>query len=230
MIRSLLLLAALAASILVASSDARAEIRVSRFDFETYDIRDGLSQNTITCLLQDSRGYLWAGTQSGLNRFDGIRFTPFSHQNTDANGLPNSYVLSLIETQDESLWIGTFNGFARFDPVTETFTQWVPGPETRLRGARIRALAEGPDGRVWIGTETGGLHWIDPGSAEVVPFEGAGDWPELGAHGSVVELAVDHDGHVWIGSEHGLFVWRDGAFGPKRVPIGDATVDRKSVV
>ncbi len=205
-----------------------AGIRVSDIEFQQLDIRDGLSQNTITCMMQDQLGYLWFGTQNGLNRYDGIRFEHFMHDNADTTGLTNGYVLSLAEDRDGSIWVGTFHGLSHFDPRTETFCSYIGGVNAALRGNRIRAVATAQDGRLWIGTETGGLHWKNAGERRIHAFEGTGDLAALGEEGAVYALLATGDGSVWIGSHDGLFEWSPGADAPRRVVL-DADVVVRSL-
>jgi ligand-binding sensor domain-containing protein len=79
-------------------------------NFEHITVTDGLTQNTVICLYQDCRGFLWAGTQGGLNRYDGYRFKTFKHNPDDSTRLIDNYVTSILEEKDENLWIGTWSG------------------------------------------------------------------------------------------------------------------------
>jgi len=198
------------------ASTARAAVRVSRAEFEQFDIRSGLSQNTVTALLQDNQGYLWIGTQSGLNRFDGRTFTEFTHDNADSTSLVNSYVLTMAKAGD-FLWVGTFAGLSRFDPRLETFRSWDGDASEGLRDGRVRALVTDADHRVWIGTESGGLHWIESGSNEVTAFDGSD--PMLGPGGSIYALAVDQAGNLWVGGHERLRRLAPGADTSTIVPL-----------
>jgi len=71
---------------------------------------DGLIQNSIEAILQDRQGFMWFGTQAGLSRYDGYRFTTFQHDFDDPNSLSESHVRSLFEDRDGMIWIGTEGG------------------------------------------------------------------------------------------------------------------------
>lgn len=89
--------------------------------FDHFDIEDGLSQNTVTCIFQDSKGFMWFGTKNGLNRFDGYTFKIYS-RNHRADGLGNSIIYCITEDRTTgNLWIGTDKGAYIFDPRTEKF-------------------------------------------------------------------------------------------------------------
>src|SRR5262249_39760605 len=85
---------------------------------------DGLAQNGIETILQDSQGFMWIGTSSGLSRYDGYHFKNYQHDDT-ANSLSANWVRDLIEGQDGMIWIATeTGGINKFDPRTETFTRY----------------------------------------------------------------------------------------------------------
>lgn len=81
-----------------------------------YTTDEGLSQNIVYCMLQDKRGFIWAGTDNGLNRFDGYSFKKFFKNNRDTISLSNNAVLSLAEGPDGRIWIGTMEGLNVYDP------------------------------------------------------------------------------------------------------------------
>jgi len=74
--------------------------------FEHLTIEDGLSQNAGLAIFQDSRGYLWVGSQDGLNRYDGYSFKIFKHDPDDPNSLSHNGILAIAEDTDASIWIG----------------------------------------------------------------------------------------------------------------------------
>ena len=81
--------------------------------FNHLSINDGLSQSTIYCILQDNQGYIWAGTQDGLNKFDGYSISQYKHQIDDENSLTNSFINALCKSKD-GFWIGTQRGGLNF--------------------------------------------------------------------------------------------------------------------
>jgi class 3 adenylate cyclase/ligand-binding sensor domain-containing protein/predicted metal-dependent HD superfamily phosphohydrolase len=84
----------------------------TRLSFEHYRIADGLSQSTVTCIVEDAQHQLWFGTQEGINRFDGISFESFTRQNTSA--LNNTYIYSSTKDTRNDLWFGTRNGLIKY--------------------------------------------------------------------------------------------------------------------
>ena len=87
--------------------------------FEHLSIEDGLSQNAGLDLFHDSRGYLWIGTQDGLNRFDGYSFKIYKHDPDDPTSISHNSILTIAEDACGALWIGTWGGgLNRYDPVS----------------------------------------------------------------------------------------------------------------
>ncbi len=106
----------------------------SDFKFSHIDINDGLSNNQINCILKDNKGFMWFGTMSGLNRFDGYNFKIFRHDLRDTNSISNNFVWDLFEDHLGRLWVGTRSGFNIYDPRTETFNR---NPSAILRSLNI---------------------------------------------------------------------------------------------
>lgn len=148
---------------------------------------------SVTAILQDRGGNLWAGTQNGLFRraADGS-----TRRFTTSDGLPADSIAALLEDREGSLWIGTSYGLARMDASRERVQRY--GLSDGLPGARIQSLLETSDGAVWVGTTEG-------------PAERTGGRPEFrgytmadGLSGKFAEaLSEDRDGNLWIASDGG---------------------------
>ena len=90
--------------------------------FSHYTVSDGLSQSVGNCFFQDSEGYIWIGTQNGLNKFNGYSFEKFIHNPSDSNSISDNWIFSIVEDKTGTLWLGTWNGgINRFDRLTEKF-------------------------------------------------------------------------------------------------------------
>ncbi len=126
--------------------------------FRHLTVENGLSQNTINCIHQDRHGFLWLGTQDGLNRFDGYTFKPYHHEPGNPNSLSNSYIWAIHEDSEGILWIGSFGGgLTRFDPTKETFSHFRHERENprSLSNDHVFSIAEYPEGTLWIATGDG---------------------------------------------------------------------------
>ena len=134
---------------------------------------DGLSQSYVNAIAQDRNGFLWFGTQEGLNRYDGYRFRLYEHDPDDPGTLASDLVRSLTTDTDGVLWVGTDGGgVARYDPATDSFTRFMHDPNdvASLSDDSVRVVTTGPDGAIWIGTDYAGLCRLDPATGVVTRF------------------------------------------------------------
>jgi ligand-binding sensor domain-containing protein len=158
---------------------------------DVWDSDAGLPQNSVQAILQSRDGYFWLGTQEGLARFDGVRFTVFDTRNTPA--LKDDWVQDLVETRDGTLWIGTLTGLARlrgghFEAV---------GEATPLARALIGSLLEARDGTLWIGSSEGLSH-IRNGKFTLLGEQDGFPRDRVRA------LYEDESGGLWFGLPYGL--------------------------
>ncbi|MEO6632659.1 MAG: two-component regulator propeller domain-containing protein, partial [Mucilaginibacter sp.] len=93
----------------------------SQYRFSHLDVSDGLSHNQVNCVFKDSQGFMWFGTASGLNRFDGYTFKVFKHDSNDKNSISDDFVTKIFEGPDKKLWIESRGGYCFYDPDTEKF-------------------------------------------------------------------------------------------------------------
>ena len=82
--------------------------------FTHFNAKDGLSQNSVHSILQDSKGFLWIGTKDGINRYDGYGFKHYKHNYNDTLSLSDNFIRSIYEDKQERLWIGTEYGGLNF--------------------------------------------------------------------------------------------------------------------
>src|SRR6056297_4260470 len=92
---------------------------------EHYSIEDDLSQTAINTVIQDSRGFLWIGTQDGLNKFDGYNFNRFKNDPSDTTTISNNYIHCIYEDNDNNIWVGTNYGLNKFDAEKQTFFRYL---------------------------------------------------------------------------------------------------------
>ncbi len=174
--------------------------------FEHLSVEDGLSQNRVYAILQDRLGFMWFGTQQGLNKFDGLRLTTYAHKPGDPHSLSDSYVYSMVETKDGSLWIGTYGGgLNRFDRDTGTFTRFQnePADPKSLSHNRIPALLEDVQGTLWIGTYGGGLNRFDGKTGTFERFQRDKAQKDSLPDDKVNALFQARDGRLLVGTNGG---------------------------
>ncbi len=175
------------------------ELEPTQYVYRAWQVEDGLPQNSVFALQQTRDGYLWLGTQEGLVRFDGSRFTVYDKHRVD--NLSSHVINVLLEDRSGGLWMGMDQGgLARYED--DIFV--VYSADDGLPPGGVRALFEDRDGHIWIGTVGGGLSRYDGRSFTNYTIRD-------GLAGDVV-LAIDQDreGTVWIGTNGGLSALRDG--------------------
>src|SRR5207249_161008 len=160
---------------------------LSQYLHDGWQTENGLPQNSVQAITQTPDGYLWLGTQEGLVRFDGIRFTVFDQYNTE--GIHHNHISAVIPSRKGGLWIATYGaGIIRmsgntFRPITR---------KEGLAGDSTSCLCEAKDGSLWIGTHGTGLSRLKDGV--FTTFTTANGLP----HNDVWSLCDDHDGGVWV--------------------------------
>ena len=102
-----------------------AHSQLQDLQFTHLSTEEGLSQSNVTCILQDSKGFMWFGTFNGLNRYDGYNFESFHYHQNDSNSLSHNYISALIEDRKGYIWVGTSGGLNRYDPKTNRFKSYL---------------------------------------------------------------------------------------------------------
>ena len=185
---------------------APSSLQSSRYNpsirFERIGIEQGLSQNSVNVILQDSQGFLWFGTQDGLNRYDGYTFTIYRPDVDDPSALSDRWVTALAEDSSGNLWVGTRQGgLNRFDPRSGSFTTFRRDPSqgSSLSDNRVTALLFDSRGALWIGT-MGGLDRFDPSDDTFMHLATADGL----ASNRITALYEDINHALWVGTPDGL--------------------------
>ncbi len=194
----------LALLVAVPVADA-AGTRPMRFDKLSID--EGLSQSTVLSITQDASGYIWFGTEAGLNRFDGHRFEHFYRDRSNPLSLSNNFIWDMAEDQNGDLWIATDGGgLVRWSASTERFSSFRHDPKDphSLADDSVRALFIDKFGLIWIGMRDGSLDRLDPKTGVFVHYgHRTGETDGLPGE-QIYDILADGLGLVWIGTNSGL--------------------------
>ena len=189
------------------SNNSNAQTKSLRFDH--IGIEEGLSNETVTTILQSREGFLWFGTFDGLFKYDGYSFTKYQLDPFDPNSLSQNFIYTIFEDRDGTIWTSSFEGLCKFDKATEKFTRYKPSPFGKFSDPNITAINEDADGMMWLGSASGGLCRFNPKTEKFLQEnfdlgyrELQGDLAEL--HGDIYCIYKDHRNTLWVGNNSGL--------------------------
>ena len=197
----------LSQTLLIAVAGFASAVSAMEPRFDRITPEDGLSQFSANAVIQDSQGYLWIGTQDGLNRYDGYEFVVHKTDPEDPQSLWDNFVLSLWADSDGSFWITSNSAGAinRYDPFTETMARFrlEPSSDPEAPAPAVinnRALWKDEQGRLWVGTFGGGLFVLDPATGVTEHL-----FARSGVDGSLTDNGIsriqrDSAGEVWVGT------------------------------
>lgn len=157
---------------------------------------DGLSYDAVKCMVQDKRGFIWIGTQKGLNRYDGTRFKVYGREDF---GVASDHISSLAQDESGDIWIGTDNGVVVYDYETDSFLSvGRSGDQGAILNDRVYAIENDSKGRVWIGTRMSGLFIYDIATSTLKKVKLVKeDGQEVL---NVYRIAIDRDDNLWLAS------------------------------
>jgi signal transduction histidine kinase/ligand-binding sensor domain-containing protein/DNA-binding response OmpR family regulator len=140
--------------------------------FKHLTINDGLSQNFISSIHQDHRGFIWIGTKDGVNMYDGYSFTIYKHDPFDPFSISDNFIKSIYSDSKGRLWVGTLNGGLNlFDRQSGRFIRFMHESDNNnsISNNNVQAIIEDKSGNIWIGTNGGGLNKLSFSGSELLP-------------------------------------------------------------
>ena len=181
-------------------STSYANIRES-FNFKNITIEDGLSQSTVETIYQDSKGYIWIGTNDGLDRYNGYEFKHYKHDKYDKNSIANNYIVDIIEDKNGYIWVSTIGGLSRINPDKDEIKNYYSKEDRgNLSNSNLWQLLCTKDNRL-IASTIDGLNVYDEDKdkfTRILYKEG-----ELPSQ-YIYSLEEDLYGHIWVGTDNGL--------------------------
>ena len=186
---------------------SRLDAQAPSIRFGRVSIEQGLSQSTVSCILQDRIGFIWLGTHEGLNRYDGDRFDVYRHDSEDPSSLSHDFILDCVEDASGNLWIGTQDGgLNRWNRDTDSFTRFRHNPQQprSLAGDRVRKVLIDKTGVLWIGTAESGLDRFDPDAGLFEHFKHDPADTTSVSDNQIRSLYEDSVGNLWVGTLQGL--------------------------
>ncbi len=131
--------------------------QIGKESFDRLSVEDGLSHNAVNCVFQDSKGYIWLGTQDGLDRYDGYEFKTYKHNPKNPNSISDNFIWTVYEDKQGFIWVGTQNGLNRIDVMTGKIERFLHNPQDKnaLAHNKVYAILQDKQGNLWLGTEDG---------------------------------------------------------------------------
>lgn len=183
-----------------------------QYKFTRLGVDQGLSNNQPKCFLKDSRGFMWIGTLSGLNRYDGYDLKIFKNDPLDSASLIDSDINKVFEDPEGKIWVSTYPGINIYDPDTETFRR---NPTSTYRkyslpDGIVLDIRKDQQGNYWFVHATAGLFRYTPADKHVVNLtHHDGDSTSL-ASNEVLSVSEDLKGDFWVIHKNGIFEKLDG--------------------
>ncbi len=184
------------------------EAQPVRILFDSYRLKDGLSNDQVFAIEKDKNGFLWVGTKYGLNRFDGKYFKNFYNNSKDSNSIRDNIIMELYVDRKNQLWIGTRTGVDILDLENYKFKHLhFPQYESRtIRNNEILEIWQDPcSNRIFIGSNKG-LFYSDGESNDLIAFPDHSKDKHL--HNlSIRSICLDRKNRLWLGTNFGLLCY-----------------------
>jgi ligand-binding sensor domain-containing protein len=169
-----------------------------QFLFKRISISEGLSNSWVRCTYQDKSGYMWFGTNDGLNRFDGRNIKVFRPMTDNQVPLGNLAIRAIVEADSQSFWLCTEVGLFRFLRQSETVVR-----DMLLPNHPILSVAKDPDGSVWFGTNRGLVKYSPDKKTKEVFVNDPLNKSSV-SDNYINALTISSNGELWIGTKNGL--------------------------
>ena len=175
--------------------------------FKHLTVENGLSNNYVNAVIQDQYGFMWFGTNDGLNRYDGYNFKIFRNEPDDSNSISENSIHTLLEDEKGEIWIGTKSGVLnKYNPRTEKFTK-IRLQSTIEVDNGIESIYEDNLGNIWIGTHLEGLYRLNPKDNIIDHWNANSNNPNSLSNNYVLSILEDNGGNIIIGTYNGLNIF-----------------------
>ncbi|SCH41608.1 Alkaline phosphatase synthesis sensor protein phoR [uncultured Clostridium sp.] len=170
-------------------------------NFRSITIEDGLSQSTVETIFQDSNGYIWIGTNDGLNKYNGYNFEKYTHDIYNKNTISSNYIVDIIEDNEGYVWVSTINGLNKINTKNDNITRYFSESNNgTLSNDRICEILVTKAGDILVTTSNGlNLYNKNTDSFERI-LNNNNDLPTQHIH----SIEEDSNGDIWLGTQSGL--------------------------
>lgn len=171
---------------------ATASAGIGDIRFSGYTREDGISEGTITSIIEDTHGFIWVGSVDGLFKYDGYHFKHYLHSPTQPNSIPPGFTRIMYFSKANELWVGTYTGLAKYQPETDDFKIYNT-ENSLIRDNYIWSITEDSKGNILV-ADTSNLYVIDAETESLNLFDDRIDFPED------IEVIRNEPSRIWIGT------------------------------
>ncbi|MBN2519065.1 MAG: response regulator [Bacteroidales bacterium] len=179
--------------------------------FKHLTTKEGLSQNTVDCILRDKQGFIWFGTWNGLNKYDGYDFTLYQNNPSDSNSISNNFIYSLCEDNYNRIWIGTGGGGINIlDKEKDIFYHIIYDSlnANYISNNVVNALYRSENGEIWVGTDNGldkiQLKQHALSGLQITSYKYEQNNLSSLSNNRIFSIYEDHNKNIWVGTFDGL--------------------------
>ncbi len=200
-----------------------AQNQLVNTDFNNLNVSNGLSQNIVETIYQGSDGFLWLGTQDGLNRFDGQNFISYQYRIDDSTSISNNYVKNIVEDKNGNLWIGTYGGGLNKYDKRSTFQHFLYDPEDKnsINDNVVYKIFQLSDSIYWIGTKNGLNKFNITTENFTNQFTNPENFPSLNNSVVYCIARAKRSNEIWVGTREGLHLVNTETYKVEKFLKGD---------
>ena len=174
---------------------------IENFNFKNITIEDGLSQSTVKTIYQDIKGYIWVGTDAGLNRYNGYEFKQYKHDEYNKNSISHNYIIDITEDKNGHIWVSTISGLTRIDTDKDEIKNYYSEKDNGnlLDSNRWRLLTSKEGKLIVFGINGVNLYDEEKDTFNSIALK------ENNLNTAVIySEEEDSNGHIWVGTDKGL--------------------------
>jgi len=178
----------------------------NQYKFSHLDITNGLSDNQVNCFFRDDKGFMWFGTTSGLNRYDGYKFKVFKHDTNDDNSLEENHVLNIFEGPEKKLWIFSHSTISIYNPSIEKFSNNITDElaHYHILTNQITSVKKDYAGNFWFLTNNRGLYCYDPQNNSTVFYSSSQNSKAVLHSNFIRDIVSTSQNSIWLVYNDGI--------------------------
>jgi ligand-binding sensor domain-containing protein len=170
------------------------------YQFSHLDITNGLSNNNVNCVFKDANGFMWFGTDAGLNRYDGYKFKLFKHYANDQHSLPDNFINNIYGGPENSMWIYTRHGISVYNALTEKFSNDIAAELAKYKVLtdQITRIKKDNDGNFWFLTTNKGIYCYRPKTKTTNFYNSSVKSVAVLHSNTVTDVVEDRNNFFWL--------------------------------